>query len=190
MGIKETKRKGFNFFRSYFDVYNMLPTPEDKVAFIDALLEKQFLGLEPKGLKGQAEFAWVSQVNSIDNQVKGWEDKTGLKLNPCQGGVIRGENNPTEQVEGKGKGKEEEEEEVKDNIYRDFLEKKHGINFDQMKMKLRGINEEKFLDFFENKCIMEDIPFNFKKLNARFNLLLSNWNKEKSSAKKETTTNR
>jgi len=40
--IKLTKRKGFNFFRSYYDVYNELETIEDKVAFIDALLDHQF----------------------------------------------------------------------------------------------------------------------------------------------------
>jgi len=102
---KLTKRKGFNFFRSYYDVFNMLPK-EDKLPFIEALLDKQFLGVDPKHLKGMAEFAWISQINSIESQVKGYEDKMGVKLTPTEGGVIT----PTEQVEGKeeGKGKEEE----------------------------------------------------------------------------------
>jgi hypothetical protein len=59
----------------------MLP-PEDKIAFMDALLDRQFLGVKPEDLKGMAEFAYVSQTNSIDSQVKGYEDKTKTKLNP------------------------------------------------------------------------------------------------------------
>ena len=47
--IKLTKRKGFNFFRSYYDVYNELSS-KDKVAFMDALLDRQFLGVKPKTL--------------------------------------------------------------------------------------------------------------------------------------------
>lgn len=96
--MKKTKRKGFNFFRSYYDVFNELEN-EDKLAFIEALLDKQFLGINPTNLKGLAKFAWISQVNSIDSQVKGYEDKTGVKLTPTVGGSIRVENTPTEQVQ-------------------------------------------------------------------------------------------
>ena len=111
--MKKTKRKGFNFFRSYYDVFNEL-SDEDKLAFIEALLDKQFLGINPTELKGLAKFAWISQVNSIDSQVKGYEDKTGVKLTPTVGGAGRVENTPTEQVqvevEEKGKGKEKEQD--------------------------------------------------------------------------------
>jgi hypothetical protein len=86
--IKLTKRKGFNFFRSYFDVYNELETNEDKVAFIEALLDRQFMGIKPTNLKGMAKFAYISQTNSIDSQVKGYEDKTGNILHPTVGGGI------------------------------------------------------------------------------------------------------
>lgn len=78
--MKQTKRKGFNFFRSYYDVYNELETDKDKVAFINALLDRQFLGVKPTNLKGMAKFAYISQTNSIDSQVKGYEDKTGEVL--------------------------------------------------------------------------------------------------------------
>lgn len=113
--VKLTKRKGFNFFRSYYDVYNELETNEDKVAFIDALLDRQFLGVKPDNLKGMAKFAYISQTNSIDSQVKGYEDKTRTKLNPkdevkntptappCYGVTTP----PTLQVEEKEKEKEE-----------------------------------------------------------------------------------
>jgi len=101
MPIKLTKRKGFNFFRSYYDVYNELETDADKVAFIDALLDRQFLGIKPTELKGMAKFAYISQTNSIDSQVKGYEDKTGTILHPTQGGSVGVVLPPTEQVEEK-----------------------------------------------------------------------------------------
>ena len=105
---KLTKRKGFNFFRSYFDVYNELETNEDKVMFIDALLDRQFMGIKPTNLKGMAKFAYISQTNSIDSQVKGYEDKTGIKFTPTVGGKQGVTEPPTEQVQV------EEKEKVKD----------------------------------------------------------------------------
>jgi hypothetical protein len=106
MSFKATKRKGFNFFRSYYDVYNELEKDSDKLAFIEALLDRQFLGVSPENLTGMARFAWISQVNSIDSQVKGYEDKTGDKLTPTEGGRQGGVNTPTEQVEEKEKEKD------------------------------------------------------------------------------------
>ena len=119
--MKLTKRKGFNFFRSYYDVYNEL-SDKDKVAFMDALLDRQFLGKKPENLKGMAKFAYISQTNSIDSQVKGYEDKTGEKLTPDDGVTVPptvpptdgGLNTPTEQVEEKEKEKEKEKKKKSD----------------------------------------------------------------------------
>lgn len=105
--IKLTKRKGFNFFRSYYDVYNELETDKDKVAFIEALLDRQFLGIKPTNLTGMAKFAYISQTNSIDSQVKGYEDKTKTILHPTQGANVGGTDTPFLQVEVKEKEKEE-----------------------------------------------------------------------------------
>ena len=105
--IKLTKRKGFNFFRSYYDVYNELETDKDKVAFIEALLDRQFLGIKPTTLTGMAKFAYISQTNSIDSQVKGYEDKTKTILDPTQGGSVGGTDAPCLQVEVKEKEKVE-----------------------------------------------------------------------------------
>ena len=49
-------RDGFTFYRSYFDVYNEL-NDKEKVAFMDALLNKQFNGHEPINLKGMAKIS-------------------------------------------------------------------------------------------------------------------------------------
>ena len=103
--MKNTKRKGFNFFRSYFDVFNELPE-KDKLTFITALLNKQFLGVEPTELEGISKFAYISQKHSIDSQVKGYEDKTGIKLcTPTEGGTQGGTLTPTGQEKEKEKEK-------------------------------------------------------------------------------------
>lgn len=115
--MKLTKRKGFNFFRSYWDVYNELDE-SNKLAFIDSLLNKQFLNVDPKGLEGMAKFAYISQTNSIDNQVKGYNDKMKALNKPLLGEITTptdgGVNTPAEQVEEKGKEKVEGEGEVKE----------------------------------------------------------------------------
>jgi hypothetical protein len=127
--VKLTKRKGFNFFRSYFDVYNELESKDDKVAFMDALLERQFMGVKPTELKGMAKFAYISQTNSIDSQVKGYEDKTKTKLNPLEPVIITptvpptygGRVTPTLQVEEKEKV--EVEDETINNIFLEHRKK-------------------------------------------------------------------
>jgi len=108
--IKPTKRKGFNFYRSYYDVFNEL-SDKDKLVFIKALLDKQFLDVEPKDLSGMVKFAWISQYNSIDQQVKGYKSKTkDLMITPTVGGSTRVDLPPTLQEEGKGEGKGEGKE--------------------------------------------------------------------------------
>lgn len=117
--VKLTKRKGFNFFRSYFDVYNELSN-EDKVKFMDALLDRQFLGIKPTKLEGMASFAYISQTNSIDSQVRGYEDKTKTKLSPpCVGGAVGGLTTPPLQVEEEVQEKVEEQI---NNIYEKFID--------------------------------------------------------------------
>lgn len=141
MALKETKRKGFNFFRSYYDVYNELDD-NSKVQFIDALLDRQFLGVKPNELKGMASFAYISQVNSIDSQVKGYEDKTNTKLtDPPTVGVKEKEITPTLQVQvqvkGKGKVKEEIPTEAVFIAYAFKQGKRVGLDLDLIKVKLK-----------------------------------------------------
>lgn len=120
-------RKGFNFYRSYFDVAMELPD-KDRLAFYDALAKRQFLGEEPT-LTGMAKLAYISQKYVIDAQVKGWEDKTGTSLKVvekqevnttcqggCQGGTCGGSYAPSVQEKEKEKEKEEVKEKVNINI--------------------------------------------------------------------------
>lgn len=103
--MKLTRRKGFNFYRSYFDIFNQLPE-DDKLKFIQALLDKQFLGVEPEGLDGISKFAYLSQKHSIDKQIKGFQDKTGIILSdnqldkdPSQGCSEHPTKDPSQQVQ-------------------------------------------------------------------------------------------
>lgn len=154
MAFKETKRKGFNFFRSYYDVFNELPE-KDKLPFIKALLDRQFLGIKPNDLTGMAKFAWISQVNSIDSQVKGYEDKTGIKLNPTQGGVTRVKNTPTLQVEEKGKEKEKVKYNIKEElkpIFLTWLDYRKEIKKPVKNKKTLEALTKKFNSFELSKC--------------------------------------
>lgn len=123
--MKSTKRKGFNFYRSYYDVFNELKDA-DKLKFIKALLDKQFLDKEPTNLDGMVNFAWISQYNSIDQQVKGYKSKTKDPMQGgCQGGSERGAETPTLQEEEKEKEKGKEETNALPTA-------KRGINFDKL----------------------------------------------------------
>ena len=110
-------RKAFNFYRSYFDVVKEL-SDKDKLAFLMALIERQFHGTEPK-LSGMAKFAYISQKHNIDDQVAGFEAKTKTKLTPyeppTQGGGQGGSVAPSVQE------KEKEKEEYVPELF-EFLE--------------------------------------------------------------------
>jgi hypothetical protein len=108
-----SKRKAFNFYVSYFDTFNEL-SDADKLKFITALLNKQFLGIEPE-LKGISKLAYNSQKHSINQQVEGYENKTKQKLN--KGGAIGGAEGGSVQEKEKGK----EKEEIRINTLNNFL---------------------------------------------------------------------
>lgn len=103
-----TQRKAFNFYRSYFDVLKELPKA-DRLPFLMAIIERQFEGTEPE-LTGQAKFAYISQKHNIDSQVFGYENKTGHKLTPTEGGKQGGTEGGS--VQGKGEVKEKVEQAI------------------------------------------------------------------------------
>lgn len=108
---KLTKRKAFNFLRSYFDVLNEIPEDKDKLAFLLAVINKQFLGEEPKDLNFLVNLCYESQRHQIEESVKGWERATNQTLaytppTPCQTPC------QTPLQEEEEKGKEEEEKNI------------------------------------------------------------------------------
>jgi len=164
-------RKGFNFYRSYFDVAMELPD-KDRLAFYDALAKRQFLGEEPT-LTGMAKLAYISQKYVIDAQVKGWEDKTGTSLKVvekqevntpcqggCQGGTCGGSYAPS--VQEKEKEKEEVKEKVNINIVSDEIKK----------LKESFIDFNKWLDsetIFVRKIKTQMTEEQFIKLKKKYN---------------------
>lgn len=103
-------RQGFNFYVSYYEVAKEL-SEKDRLKFLWAILEREFEGIEPN-LEGMAKFAYLSQKHSIDKQVKGYEDKTGEKLTPTQGGSAGGTEGGSVGPSVQEKEKEKEKEQV------------------------------------------------------------------------------
>jgi len=107
--MKKTKRKGFNFLRSYFDVLNQLETNSDKLNFLLSVINKQFLDQDPEGLNFVVKLAYESQRHQIESSVKGYKDKMKTELNgnplqdPSEGGAQGGKVAPSVQEEEKGK---------------------------------------------------------------------------------------
>ena len=126
MAIKLTKRKAFNFLRSYYDVLNELKEPEDKLNFLLSIIDKQFVDEDPKDLNFIVNLCYNSQRHAVESSVKGWKraSKTTLIGEPLTDHATTPRTNPSttlstnpkeEEVEEKEKEKgEEEEKEEKD----------------------------------------------------------------------------
>ena len=71
--IKKTKRKAFNFLRSYFDVFNELQNDKDRLSFLTSIINKQFLDEDPKGLNFISNLCYESQRHQIESSVNGWK---------------------------------------------------------------------------------------------------------------------
>ena len=127
--MKLTKRKAFNFLRSYFDVLNELKDPKDKLDFLEAIINKQFIDEDPKGLSFLPNLCYESQRHSIETSVNGWKraSKTDLLGNPMTTPPTPlglDPSTPSEEEEEKGEVQEEEEvkEETKDDSKESFFD--------------------------------------------------------------------
>ena len=143
MAIKETKRRAFNFLRSYFDVFNELKTDKDKLDFLTAILNKQFLDEDPKNLTFIVNLCYESQRHQIETSVKGWKRATKDTLGttpPTPSGTTPPTNPKEEEEEEEEEVKEEEQEE---EVYRKF---KHlSISLGEFK-KLNEVYEKSIID--------------------------------------------
>lgn len=105
--LRPTKRKAFNFLRSYFDVLNELKEDKDKLNFLLSVINKQFLDEDPKGLNFTVNLCYESQRHAVESSVKGWKRVNGC--NPTTNPPLDPTTNPQE---GEEEVKEEEEEEL------------------------------------------------------------------------------
>ena len=146
MAIKHTKRKAFNFLRSYFDVLNEIPKEEDKLKFLLSIINKQFLNEDPKDLGFLANLCYESQRHPIEKSVKGWitANKTDLQGNPIppKGAPLllppkEEQEQEQEQEQEEEEEEEEDEDEVKDSstiikdieiLKTEYLENKRVVN--------------------------------------------------------------
>jgi hypothetical protein len=80
----KNERTHFKFYKSYYDVFCELKNDKEKIAFIDAIFNKQFFNIEVE-LEGMAKFAYISQKHNIENQVQGFIDMKGKFSTPYQG---------------------------------------------------------------------------------------------------------
>ena len=162
--MKLTKRKSFSFYRSYYDVFNELNNT-DKLTFIEALLDKQFLDKDPENLSGMVKFAYISQMDSIEKQVKGYCDKTKIALNsnksyPWQGVKLP----PTDgvAVTPRLQEKEKEKEKLIITIYEKFVDEVKAGGFDSrveamyMRLKIKKGSLTPLLIDFKNHLIEEN----------------------------------
>jgi hypothetical protein len=86
MAKKLTKRKAFNFLRSYFDVLNELEKDSDKLDYLISIVNKQFLDQDPEDLNFIVNICYESQRHSIEQSVSGYKQKmkTDLLGNPIE----------------------------------------------------------------------------------------------------------
>ena len=138
--MKKTKRKAFNFLRSYFDVLNELPKDKDKLDFLLAIINKQFLNEDPTSLSFIPNLCYESQRHAIETSVNGWERATKETL-----GTTPPTTPPTPNKEEEEKEKEKEKEEVQEKeksvSKKTDLELLNNYNLD---LKLKN----KFLEYF------------------------------------------
>lgn len=157
--MRNTKRKGFNFLRSYFDVLNELKTDKDKLQFLTAIINKQFLDEDPKDLEFIVNLCYQSQRHQIEKSLEGWKKATGedTPQGPYQGtpkGSTEGPRQEEEvQVQVEVEVKEEEKEETP-------KPPKRGLRFkaptlEEVKNycleRKNKVDAEAFIDFYESK---------------------------------------
>lgn len=140
--IKPTKRKAFNFLRSYFDVFNELKTDADKLDFLTSIINKQFLDEDPKELNFIVNLCYESQRHQIESSVKGWERASNDTLSTTPPTTP-----PTTKQEEEEEVKEKEKEKEK-NIKQEIINSTSWLESIAMQKKIDGIDKllKKFLD--------------------------------------------
>ena len=169
--MKLTKRRAFNFLRSYFDVLNNIPEDKDKLTFLMSIINKQFLDENPKDLEFIPNLCYESQRHAIEKSVKGWKlaNKTDMIGNPMSdpmpplGGSIGSD--PKEEKEKEKEKEKHNNIQVQKNdfikiwneVRQKVLKKPSHLNrlsFDQLEL-LNGINEidlrNALIGFFKQK---------------------------------------
>jgi len=160
---KPTKRKAFNFLRSYFDVFNEIKEDADKLEFITSILNKQFLNEDPADLNFMVNLCYQSQKHAVETSVKGWlraNKDTPITNPPTNPPTPLGTNPPTNPKEEEEE--EEEEEEVEYNntkqvwplwfeVFKKYKPKSRKCP-DNVKTKIKKLSNDYTVNDFEKVC--------------------------------------
>ena len=163
--VKPTKRKAFNFLRSYFDVFNEIPTDKDKLEFLTSIINKQFLDEDPKGLGFISNLCYESQRHQIESSVNGW--KRANKDTPL---TTLGTNPPTtprtdpkeEEVQEEVQEEEKEKVQVKEKgekVYSKEVNDCFDNCLNYFEKHLHPKNKDKWLDTIDKLNRLDKIPF-------------------------------
>jgi len=172
--IKPTKRKAFNFLRSYFDVLNTLEKDTDKLEFLISVINKQFLNEDPKDLGFISNLCYESQRHQIESSVKGWERASKEALSTTLP-TTPSSTPPTNPKEEEGEVQEEEEEEVKEK-QKDFSDKnilllKSNTNWKNLLLKTYKIDLTEFERQVDRFSLVSDMNRDIEKIKSHF----GNW---------------
>jgi hypothetical protein len=186
--VKKTKRKAFNFLRSYFDVLNELTNDKDKLDFLTAIINKQFLNEDPIKLNFIVNLCYESQRHQIETSVKGWlratKEELGdtllttLPTNP----MTTLPTNPMTTLPTNPKEEEEEEEEKEEIYIHPLCEwiSKELKNVSTLKNKLTNEQAERLVNEFSKESLKEILEamenkVNLSKSYSSVNLTIRNW---------------
>ena len=174
--MKPTKRKAFNFLRSYYDIFNKLKTDKDKLSFLESLLDKQFLDKDPEELNFVVDLAYEGVRHQIEQSVKGYKTKTKDEMQGvCQGGTQGGAQGVRLQEEEKEKEQEKEEEKEQEQeeytsakAFTTFhfkktlldlgVDKEHLEDWLKIRTKKKASNTKTALKTFLNECNRNNFP--------------------------------
>ena len=184
--IKKTKRKAFNFLRSYFDVLNELTNDKDKLDFLIAIINKQFLNEDPINLNFIVNLCYESQRHQIETSVKGWlrATKEELGTTPMTTSMTTLPTTPMTD------GKEEEEEEKEEVKVKESIDNRKLKFADSLKPFLDIYGKDTLNDFYGywTEHGEKDRKMRFEKQTS-FDIKrrLITWNKNDKNKKKEVT---
>lgn len=184
--IKKTKRKAFNFLRSYFDVLNELTNDKDKLDFLTAIINKQFLNEDPIELNFIVNLCYESQRHQIETSVKGWLRATKEELIPTLPTTPMTTLPTTPMTDGK----EEEEEEKEEVKVKESIDSRKLKFSDSLKPFLDTYGKDTLNDFYGywTEKSEKDKKMRFEKQTS-FDIKrrLTTWTKNDFNKKKEVT---
>ena len=151
------ERTAFNFYRSYYEVFELLPQ-KDKLEFIESLLKAQFTGEIEEPESKLAKLTFKGQLHSITKQIKGFQKGklTYPTGNPTKGkhkGNDKG-NHKEVQVQEKEKVNNFSSNDYKLDLWKYFLIKikEHKLDLEKVKIEVSAAFEYyQDLDFKNSK---------------------------------------